>query len=64
MPRSGVLGGTFDPIHFGHLFIAEAVRARARLDRVLFVPVGAPIGFSGAFSRVGSRVFSAQADSA
>src|SRR6516225_257680 len=42
MPRSGVLGGTFDPIHFGHLFIAEAVRARARLDRVLFVPVGAP----------------------
>ena len=42
MPRSGVLGGTFDPIHYGHLFIAEAVRARARLDRVLFVPVGDP----------------------
>ena len=42
MSRVGVLGGTFDPIHYGHLFIAQAVRARARLDRVLFVPVGAP----------------------
>jgi len=40
--RTGVLGGTFDPIHYGHLFIADAVRARARLDRVLFVPVGDP----------------------
>jgi nicotinate-nucleotide adenylyltransferase len=40
--RTGVLGGTFDPIHYGHLFIAEAVRAHARLDRVLFVPVGEP----------------------
>lgn len=40
--RTGVLGGTFDPIHYGHLFIAEAVRAQAQLDRVLFVPVGEP----------------------
>jgi len=40
--RLGLLGGTFDPIHYGHLFIAEAVRAVARLDRVLFVPVGNP----------------------
>lgn len=40
--RTGVLGGTFDPIHYGHLFIAEAVRSHARLDRVLFVPVGEP----------------------
>lgn len=40
--RTGLLGGTFDPIHYGHLFIAEAVRAYAHLDRVLFVPVGEP----------------------
>ncbi|MBV8082116.1 MAG: nicotinate (nicotinamide) nucleotide adenylyltransferase [Candidatus Eremiobacteraeota bacterium] len=40
--RTGVLGGTFDPIHYGHLFIADAVRAHAKLDRILFLPVGDP----------------------
>lgn len=42
MSRLGVFGGTFDPIHFGHLFVAEAVAAHARLDAVLFVPVAHP----------------------
>jgi nicotinate-nucleotide adenylyltransferase len=40
--RLGIMGGTFDPIHYGHLFVAEEARARFALDRVLFVPNGAP----------------------
>ncbi len=40
--RTGILGGAYDPIHIGHLFIAEAVRAQTGLDRVLFIPMGDP----------------------
>jgi len=40
--RFGILGGTFNPIHLGHLVLAEAFRERLELDRVLFVPAGTP----------------------
>jgi nicotinate-nucleotide adenylyltransferase len=40
--RLGVLGGTFDPIHLGHLDAAEAARAAMELDEVLFVPAHDP----------------------
>ena len=40
--RVGALGGTFDPIHLGHLQIAEAVRVELDLGRVLFIPTGQP----------------------
>ena len=36
--RLGVFGGSFDPIHNGHLFVADAVRETCALDRIVFVP--------------------------
>ena len=38
----GVMGGTFDPIHLGHLAVAEEAREVLGLDRILFVPTGQP----------------------
>ncbi|MEN9934002.1 MAG: hypothetical protein RLZZ387_581 [Chloroflexota bacterium] len=38
--RTGILGGTFDPLHHGHLAIAEEARSALRLDKVLLVPAG------------------------
>lgn len=41
-PRLGIMGGTFDPIHHGHLVAASEVADLFSLDRVLFVPTGQP----------------------
>lgn len=42
MGRLGVIGGTFDPPHYGHLVLADNARAQLNLDAVIFVPAGMP----------------------
>ena len=52
--RYGILGGTFDPPHLGHLVLAQEVFARLGLDRVWFVPTGSPP------HKVGQRITAAE----
>lgn len=40
--KYGVMGGTFSPIHIGHLILAEEVREKYQLDKILFIPSGRP----------------------
>ncbi|MBN2848109.1 MAG: nicotinate-nucleotide adenylyltransferase [Coriobacteriia bacterium] len=40
--RLGIMGGTFDPIHYGHLVTAEEALVQFNLDRVVFMPTGEP----------------------
>ncbi|MBA2725317.1 MAG: nicotinate-nucleotide adenylyltransferase [Actinobacteria bacterium] len=67
--RLGIMGGTFDPIHIGHLVAASEARFRFDLDRILFIPAARPWQKSGysdpedrflmtSFAATGSRSFS------
>lgn len=42
MQKIGLMGGTFDPVHHGHLVAAEEARYQFGLDRVIFIPAGRP----------------------
>ena len=41
--RLGIMGGTFDPVHYGHLVTAEEALVQFNLDRVVFMPTGRPV---------------------
>lgn len=47
MVKLGVLGGTFDPVHNGHILMAERARDELGLDRVMLVPAGTPMSKPG-----------------
>lgn len=54
--RLGLYGGTFDPIHLGHLILAESCREAAGLDRVWFVVAGSPPHKPGDRTGVDDRI--------
>jgi nicotinate-nucleotide adenylyltransferase len=54
--RLGILGGTFDPIHVGHLAVAKAAMECARLDRILFIPSAEPPHRAAALAQADDRL--------
>ena len=54
--RIGIMGGSFDPVHTGHLIVAENAREEFCLEKVLFIPAGIPphkkVFFAGAGERL------------
>lgn len=42
MERIGILGGTFNPIHLAHLYIAYEAKSQLNLDKIIFIPAGSP----------------------
>ncbi|PTX64809.1 nicotinate-nucleotide adenylyltransferase [Melghirimyces profundicolus] len=53
--RIGIYGGTFDPVHIGHLIVAEQARAEAGLDEIWFVPAASPPHKSGTVASAEDR---------
>ena len=57
MPRIGILGGSFDPVHYGHLLLAECCHEQCNLDEVWFVPAAAnPHKPNGSVAAVDQRL--------
>ncbi len=55
--RLGIFGGSFDPVHYGHLILAETCREHLALDRVLFIPAStSPLKLSGPRASAAHRV--------
>ena len=54
--RLGLFGGSFDPVHFGHLLLAECCREQCRLDQVWFVPAARPPHKQGELTPGGARI--------
>ncbi|SMO50942.1 nicotinate-nucleotide adenylyltransferase [Melghirimyces algeriensis] len=52
----GIYGGTFDPVHIGHLMMAEQARQKANLDEVWFVPAACPPHKKGAVASAEDRM--------
>jgi len=40
--KTGILGGTFNPVHIGHLILAEEAREKLKLDKIIFIPTALP----------------------
>lgn len=53
--RIGILGGTFDPVHIGHLILAQEAMVKLKLDRVIFIPTYLPPHKKGCYAKAEHR---------